>query len=249
MSLYDYRYSLYPNGDLIVTKEMRVENRHLLTEKERKKSRFFQLSYQKYRLLSSAAITLIKHAKNKPIFITFTFNEKLKISEVDANKIWNTFIKNFRKTYDCTNYVGVLEYTKAHCPHYHFIAEFPFKKITDINRSWVNCIDNFYNNIPRDFILGSARLPKDTPSVVDDPNGVVRYLCKYFTKGIGVKYRTKCYFISKELRVRSGSVRISNEKFELIETNLTAKKRYNFDHCSVFCFDQNEIDFFGTTFD
>jgi len=85
-------YLLYPNGDLIVYKD-HVKAGHELIEFDRKKGRFFQLSYSKYRLLSSAAFELIKSAKNKVIFLTFTFTKP--ISQVVEGIVLSFFFKYF----------------------------------------------------------------------------------------------------------------------------------------------------------
>ena len=243
MSLFDNRYFLYPNGDLVVCRIPQFVERNVLQEKDRKKSRFFQLSYQKYRLLASAASIMSKTAENKLIFLTFTFNEKLHLSDVVANQIWNRFIKNFKKTYDCKNYVGVLEHTENGTPHYHFIADFPFADIRDINQSWINSIITSVGT-NHNFILGSIRLPEENKSVVDDTTRAVRYLCKYFAKGIGVKYQSKCYFISRGLRELSRAREITAGEFERIETNLFPVKHRRFEHCSVLCYKDSDIEYF-----
>jgi hypothetical protein len=239
-SVHDFVYTIYPNGDLIVY-PIREKTGHEITEIDRKKDRFYQLSYQKYRIISSAAITLLKTAKNKPIFLTLTFNEKLKIDEKTANVIWCRFIKNFKKTYDCKNYVGVLEYTKKYCPHYHFIADYPFKSIVNINNAWLSAIHSTFTNDNYPFILGSVRLPKKNKSVVDVADNVVYYLCKYFSKGIGQRYRTKCYFISRELRQLSRSRQLTANQFVYLSDNLEPKKHYNFEHCHVYCYDADKM--------
>lgn len=244
MSLFDNRYFLYPNGDVVICRIPSIEyEKHLLTDKERKKSRFFQLSYQKYRLLASAASIMSKTAENKLIFLTFTFNDKLKIKEVMANQIWNRFIKNFKKTYGCKNYVGVLEYHKSGTPHYHFIADFPYSPIVEINKAWIAAITSSVGN-DYDFVLGSVRLPEDTDSVVDNTSRAVRYLCKYFSKGLGVRYATKCYFISRDLREKSRFREITAEQYEQIETNLNPVKSRKFEHCRVVCYNDMDIEFF-----
>ncbi len=244
MSLFDYNYYVYPNGDLIIIKSFSRENNHVISESERKKSRNYQLSYQKYRIITSASIELIKSAKNKVIFLTFTFNERLKLDETQTNQIWNKFIKNFKKTYGCENYVGVLEHTKKNAPHYHFLCDFPFVDIKEVDKYWKMAISNYlsYNNIVYDnIIVGSVQLPKDFPSVVKSVDRVVRYICKYFAKSIRARYKSKCYFISRELRERSRSRQLTADQYSIIETNLTAVKSKRFDHCSVFCYNHEEL--------
>lgn len=239
MSLFDYRYFAYKNGDLVIVQNVNHDNIHTITKNDRKKARNFQLNYQKYRIISSAAIELIKTAKNAVIFLTFEFNSKLNINERDANRIWNKFIKNFKKTYGCEDYVGVLELTENNTPHYHFLASYPYADITEIDESWKNAILNFYDDngvVIGDFLVGSVQLPKDFPSVVDDPIRCVRYICKYFSKSRG-KYKSKCYFISRNIRERIKPRQLTAEEYDLLNNSAQPIKSRKFDYCKINCYE------------
>ena len=246
--LYSNHYLLYPNGDLVIY-PIKKHVGHVITETDRKKARNFQLSYSKYRIISSAAIHLLKNRVNKIIFLTLTFNQKLLIDEKRANRVFNRFIKNFKKTYGCKSYIGTLEFTELGCPHYHFMFDFPFHDITKINSVWTSCISAELGIDNTSYSLGSVRLPKDAPSVVSDSQRVIRYICKYFSKGIGVRYSTRCYFISRELRGQSRARQITPDQFVYISDNLTAFRKYNFEQCGVFLYNPIEISELGIDFD
>lgn len=236
------RCYLYPNGDAVFFNQPTYQ--HKFSEFDRKKGRKFQLNYSDYRYLSSCAIMLLKMAKNRAIFLTFTFNSKLKINEKDSNKIWNNFVKNFRKTYKLSNYLGVLELTKANTPHYHFLCEYPFANIKDINASWVSAISNYYNNRKFNFVVGSVQLPKDFPSVVNDHRRVVKYICKYFTKMLGQHYEARNYFVSRELRKWSKPIELNQSEVILMVDTFGTVFEKTFENSAVKGFEHEIFDRF-----
>lgn len=229
--LLSFHYKYYLNGDVVIYP---ITERPIneLTDFDRKKGRKFQLTYSKYRLLSCAAVELIKTAKNKVIFLTLTFPNP--ITDEKANRVWNTFIKNFRKTYHCNDYMGVLEHTQKGNPHYHFLADYPFQSVASINAAFSSAYTSVTGNSGSNNMV---RLPKNSPSVVGDAAGMVRYLCKYFSKSRGQHYTARCYFISRGLRQRIEPIELTPEQYRALYENLNAAKVYNFDHCSVNCFE------------
>lgn len=241
-------YSLYPNGDLIVY-PIKEHAGHVITENDRTKERKFQLSYAKYRIITSAAIWLLKCRSNKVIFLTLTFNEKLKLDDKQANRVLGRFLKNFKKTYNCKNYIGTLEHTELDTPHYHFMFDFPYIDIRKIDSVWVGSIAAELGINGASYRLGSVRLPKNSPSVVGDSKGVIRYICKYFSKEIGRKYTGRCYFISREIRQLSGARQLTPEQFVFLTDNLNAVKSKHFDNCSVLLFNPVDIQELGIQFE
>ena len=232
------RCYLHANGDAIFFNQPTYQ--HQFTRIDRQKVRKFQSNYSDYRLLSSCAITLLKMADNNVIFLTLTFNSKLQINEKDANKIWNNFVKNFRKTYNLSNYLGVLELTKVGTPHYHFLCDFPFVNIKELNRSWVSSICNYFNNSEFGFVAGSVQIPKGYNSVVKDPARVVKYLCKYFTKTIGHEYSARNYFISRELRRRARPIELNSGEVHFLIDNFGTVFERTFENSAVKGF-KNEV--------
>lgn len=225
------RCYLYANGDAVFFNQPTYQRK--FSDFDRKKDRKFQSNYSDYRYLSSCAIMLLKMAKNRVIFLTFTFNSKLKINEKDANKIWNNFVKNFKKTYKLQNYLGVLELTKVGTPHYHFLCDYPFVNIKDINASWVNSIRNYYNDKRFDFVIGSVQTPKDFPSVIKDPKRVVKYICKYFTKSIGQHYQSRNYFVSRELRKYARPIELNTSEVKLLVDSFGTVFERKFENSAV----------------
>jgi len=243
--LQSFAYKYYLNGDLVIYPKFDKQPSNILLDSDRKKKRNFRLTYQKYRLLSCAAILLLKQAKNRVVFLTLTFPKP--ISDENANKVLNRFLKNFTKNYGCNNYLGVLEHTELGNPHYHFLFDFPYKKISIINDAFSHAFtgvtgDNGSSNM--------VRLPKDSPSCVDDHAGMVRYLCKYFSKSRAGTYTARCYFISRGVRQQAEPRGVTAEQALYLFENIEPKKKYQFEFSGVHCYNHEEAnEILGTTFD
>jgi len=227
-------YKYYINGDIVIYSN-NGQPEHKLTTIDRKKKRYFELNYQKYRLLSCAAIELIKQAKNKVIFLTLTFPNP--INDETANKVLNRWLNSMRTNYGLRAYVGVLEHTQNDNPHYHILCEYPFSSIVNINNAFASAYTRVTN------LSGSAnmvRLPEDTPSVVSDVAGLVRYLCKYFTKQRGRQYTARNYFISRNIRKSIEPKQITAAQFVEFTDNLQNRKFYKLAFAAVHCFEAIE---------
>jgi hypothetical protein len=187
--------SLYWNGEITYSAGTGNKNIKELTKMANKK-RIFELSNSTYRELVSAVLKMNYKARNKLVFLTATF--AYNPTEVEARKIWLNFLKNlkFKKT---GNYVWTKEKQESGRIHYHIVCDLPFLDIRVLQETFNNCVKNVNNNAP--VSANSLRLPHSHRfgNIISNPVSVAKYIGKYFSKSIGVKWECRCYAISCNL--------------------------------------------------
>jgi hypothetical protein len=161
------------------------------------KEKWYSITWDVYRKLSSAAHYLIKEQENKSVFLTLTFGKFKKngITETEANKCLSRFTKNMRENYLCNGYIAVRERgTKNNRLHFHILLNIPFVDFAILNNCWNHAISDFCQH-------SNCALQTDNrySAVINNPARAIRYVCKYFSKSMNLEYDSKVYFISNNL--------------------------------------------------
>ena len=184
--------------------------------KRGKIKKIYKMDWMTYRRLSSSAHYLIKTAEYKTIFLTLTFPKWLKMHKLTksfyydeiTNVLFSKFAENLRTNYHCAGYIAVKEYGEVHNRvHFHLLAALPFVDFSRLNTVWCNTIQDFCQ-----FSTCAVRTNKKHPKIIRSPARAVRYVCKYFFKGLGRDSSTRLYFISRNLIVKP--VRIPEQDAE-----------------------------------
>jgi len=92
------------------------------------------------------------------------------------NKNVSLFFENFRKNYDCIEYVWVREYQMNGRPHYHTVCDVAKFDVKKVNNYWSGLWDSTAPN--------SLRLNRKYNRFVGDSTRLCWYLCKYLGKSI-----------------------------------------------------------------
>jgi len=190
------RYRLHECG--LVTVSSNPQNRVIPHKSNGKKTKSYYIDWRIYREIISSAVVQFENKVNNIVFLTLTFPED--ISEENANNAWIKFAKNLKNNYKLHSYVCVKEFTELGRPHYHALLDIPFFNIKDVNNAWCSAFRDYCSSSPN-----AARLPTGkNKSVVNDVVRVAKYLGKYVAKGVrdGRRYRTRCYFITRNIRSR-----------------------------------------------
>jgi len=155
----------------------------------------FEITNQVYRKIASSAHYLVKESKSKTLFLTLTFPKfKKYVTPNEINKYFSRFVENLRKNYNCGGYIAVREYGKnTNRVHFHLLLSIPFVPYSLLNYSWCNCI--------KDICDSSKNAIQSDPKTrfIDRPDRAMRYVCKYFAKGKGVKSESRLYFVSNNI--------------------------------------------------
>ena len=171
-------------------------------------------------LLSSAFFLFVKK-QHQIIFLTLTFPDRIPKGE-KINPMLNRFITNMKKTYGLKRFLWTREDTKRGRPHFHILADMPYKSIQKINNAWCHAIGMQSKN--------AVRLPKDHKAVLSDIEKTVKYVTKYITKDENNYFKERCYSISHDIKVKP--IRLSEFDWEqiCIDHQKDLKFRY-YDHC------------------
>jgi hypothetical protein len=184
---------LYENGNITICSS---HNRVIPDPLNGKKQKYFQIDKAEYRKIASSAVNLWEQRKNKITFFTLTF--PFDVSEKVANECYSKFMDNLKANYGLSNYISTKErgeVGKGYI-HYHCLFDIPFKDITQINRAWCNTFKSY-----APFSACAVRLPdrKHGGAIVKTQERCVKYLAKYVSKSIGVKFEKPCMFISRDV--------------------------------------------------
>lgn len=181
---------------------------HIRQSEHSHKLKTFKIDNKVYRKMSSAAHYMVKTAKYKTLFLTFTFPPfKHIVNEKQINQAFSRFMDNLHNTYGVKYYIAVREHGDENDRvHFHTLLSIKFVDFTIINAAWCSAISNIC-----DFSPSALRTTKETV-IIRDPIKALRYCCKYFAKQRGSKSTSRIVFIANNLlthRDDSGK-RISN---------------------------------------
>lgn len=194
-----HNFRFYENGNITVTANInrtgRDHDSYVSAGKTQKK---YSINSDQYRKLQCASINLFRQRINRVIFLTLTFPGQ--ISEREANICLSRFLDNLSTNYKLNNYVAVKELTKAGTPHFHILADIPYKNIRAVNKAWCNSYRNYFGFSPN-----AVRLPVGRGrAIVKDMERAVKYISKYVSKArfskdsarTPIEYLARCIFIS-----------------------------------------------------
>jgi hypothetical protein len=167
----------------------------------------FKIDSTIYRKISSTAHYLVKESNNRVLFITLTFPQfKKKITYNEINTYFSKFVKNLRNNYDCGGYIAVREFgKKTHRVHFHLLLSIPFVPFAALNDTWCNTIKDIC-------AYSDHALTTDKKTLfIRNPGRALRYVCKYFAKGLGQSSDTRLVFISNNILQKPKQIKDSIE--------------------------------------
>lgn len=224
------RYILKGNGDIVATGAKGFEwlnrwSRENPTLSVQKKKTFC-ITSSVYRKIGGAVKEMYLKRKNKITFWAFTSPEN--INHNVFNLIMSDFIENLKKNYGLQNYVGVAERQKRGAIHYHYVFDMPFVDITILS-NYLCAVGLRYKVV---FEKNSIRLPP-CGAVVRSQKGLVKYVCKYMSKGFEdkTKFDARCYFMSRGL-VRK-DIELSEYEFKSLLNNKKIVGQTYFEHTTI----------------
>jgi len=155
----------------------------------------YSITPQTYRRLSSASHFMLKEYKNKNLFLTLTFPPFIKhLSLNEANKLFSKFVHNLRENRGLSAYVAVREHgTKNNRLHFHLLCNMPYVDFRWLNDYWCDIISDYCKHSP------NAVQTDSKTRFISNPVRAMRYVCKYFSKAIGIKSESRVFFISNNL--------------------------------------------------
>jgi len=161
-----------------------------------KKKKYYCIDRKNYRIIASSAVNLWKKRKNKVTFFTLTF--PFNPTEKQANECFVKFIDNLKKNYGLNNYIATKERGEKGEKHLHFhcVFDFPYHGIAKINKAWCNTFSAYCGFSPRAVIIPKR---SNGGAVIKSLERCVKYICKYVSKMINVKFEQRCLFISREI--------------------------------------------------
>lgn len=213
--------------------ERSLDNLLLSKNKERK------YKINKDAIKTAGAVLAHKCKRVWVITLTTTCKEE-KIKE--TNNALNLYIKNLEQNYHLKGYVGVVEFQQNGNIHYHLLCRIDTYKldIVKFNAAWCKALSNalhvnyYYANAVR---VGGIAKSGRRYYYITSINHAVAYLTKYMSKGSG-KHSTKCYFISKTLRVKPLKI-YGTEVYNML-ANISINKVYSADYVTIYYIEARE---------
>jgi|GEM_PF-5146501 len=218
------RINLYLSGDITITSTHRrsTQNFNVNRKFSSHARKGYRIKKSTRRTLMSSAFLLFVKKQHKIVFLTLTFPERIP-KKAKINPLLNSFITNMKKTYGLKNFLWTREDQKSGRPHFHMLADMPYKSIQAINSAWCSAIGMYSSN--------AVRLPKDK-SIVQDLEKTCRYVTKYITKDEEKYYSERCYSVSHD--IISEPIRISEFDLEYINIDFGKDLKYRYyDHCTT----------------
>mgnify|MGYP000847084590 CR=1 FL=1 len=213
--------------------------RHSLDNLLLSKSKERKYKINKDAIKSAGAVLANKCKRVWVITLTTTCKEE-KLNE--TNNALNLYIKNLEQNYSLKAYVGVVEFQGNGNIHYHLLCRIDTYKIDIVkfNAAWCKALSNalhvnyYYANAVR---VGGIAKSGRRYYYITSINHAVAYLVKYMSKGSG-KHVTKCYFISKTLRVKPLKV-FGTEVYNML-ANISINKTYIAEYVTIYYIEPRE---------
>lgn len=222
----------YYNGNITLCAVVSNENRHELTDLERKK-KSYKMTYSKYRQLASNCAYMFDNKINKISFLTFTIQDNIKDTS-NTNKAFSYFLKQMRASKKLHSYLWVAERQKRGAVHYHGLFDLPFIPFPEIAKLFHRSFAKF--NIKASD-RNSVSTSKEYGAIVYSREQALKYITKYISKQINQYFRGREHAFSNNINVKP--VDISHEKF--LELRETTRNYYEFEYSSAYVCDINAV--------
>lgn len=190
--------------------------------------------------IKSAGAVLAHKCKRVWVLTLTTTYKESNLKEV--NDALNLYIKNLEQNYKLKGYVGVVEFQQNGNIHYHLLCRIDTYKldIIKLNVAWCKALSNalhvnYYQ--PNALRVGGIAKSGRRYYYITSINHAVAYLVKYMSKGSG-KHATKCYFISKTLRVKP--LKICGTEVYNILANISINKTYIAEYVTIYYIEPRE---------
>lgn len=171
---------------------------HKVRKRTGEMEKTFKIDHLTYRKISSGAHYLAKECEHKILFLTLTFPEFKKPEyENDEQKLNAAFVRfrdNLHNNYGVKNYIAVRERGgKNNRYHFHLLCDIKFVDLRRINSAWCYSI--------RDICKSSKNAIQTDKKcrIIGNPTRALRYICKYFSKAINTRSRSRVVFLSRSL--------------------------------------------------
>lgn len=122
----------------------------------------------------------LMNAEINHCFLTPTFQTY----DEQANEAIKRFTDNLSKTYGCTSYVWVKEFTKKLVPHYHMLITIPFTPINELNKAWSKARGDS-RPVKNALRTGWDKRNKKPVMIIRNYKQAVGYAAKYILKSGG----------------------------------------------------------------
>jgi len=204
------KFKLYENGDITYSRcvgninhfksekanEMLTLEEKLILEQNKEQGRVYYISKGIRRLIISASLKLVREAKFKVIFFTYTF--AFSADEKTHQTIFLNHLKNLSTNYVLQQYIWTKEFQKSGKIHYHSLFDLPYINIQSINDSFNSSVRNYNSSLATS--NNSVRLPAfKNRSVVKNGGSMAKYIAKYLSKSGFSTFKLPAYCISKGL--------------------------------------------------
>lgn len=217
-----YKINLWLSGDITICSNHRRNTENIRSISSTQRKGYFIRKSTRRNLIASAFFLFLKK-KNGIVFLTLTFNRKIRPNE-RINPLLNKFLTNLRINYGLENYIWTRENQKNGRPHYHILADLPYIPIQKINSIWCKIIDSYSGN--------AVRLPKHSRAIVNDLEKSVKYISKYITKDQNEVFKERCYAISSEVKIKP--IRINYFDFKTIHADHKKDMKFRvYEHCTT----------------
>ncbi len=114
---------------------------------------------------------------------TFDLNDIDSYKEKAANDAIKRFTDNIKKTYGCTSYVWVKEFTKELTPHFHMLVTIPYTSISKLNKAWSHARGDI-NTVKNALRTGWNPRTKKPVMKIQSFKQAVGYAAKYIGKSL-----------------------------------------------------------------
>lgn len=222
----------YYNGNITLCAVVGNENRHELTEADRKK-KTYRLTYSKYRQLSSNCAYMFDKKVNKILFLTFTIKANIRDNSI-TNKAFSYYLKILRARYKLHSYLWVAERQKRGAVHYHCLFDMPFTKYQTLSNLFHKCFTKFDIETSS---KNSVSTSKHYGAIVQNKEMALKYICKYISKQINQGFKGRNNAFSNNINIKP--VNIDHETF--LDLRETSKKYYIFEYSSAYICDIDTI--------